>query len=173
MKSVVSLSVAALDQSAQIRDLINLAYRGTVGWTRETEIVAGDRATLAEIESAISNSDSEILIYEADAAVRACICLKKVDNEVHIGLFAVHPSHQGHGLGKVVLSLAEDYALTVMQVHTCVMSVVSQRPELIAYYERRGYVRSGMIEAYPLHLEVGKPKVSGLTVECLRKSLPN
>ncbi len=50
------------------------------------------------------------------------------------------------------------------------MVVVSQRTELIAYYERRGYTRTGKTKEYPTHLNVGVPLKSDLTVEYLEKT---
>lgn len=79
------------------------------------------------------------------------------------------PSLQAKGLGKYMLEQAETFALRTLGVHKFVMFVISQRPELIAFYQRRGYSRTGKIEPYPLHLGIGVPKVSGLTIEYLEK----
>jgi hypothetical protein len=49
------------------------------------------------------------------------------------------------------------------------MVVISQREELISFYERRGYRRTGEIAEYPLHLNVGVPRAEGLTIEYLEK----
>jgi ribosomal protein S18 acetylase RimI-like enzyme len=51
------------------------------------------------------------------------------------------------------------------------MVVVSQRKELISYYERRGYTRIGKIKEYPININVGTPKVANLTIEYLEKNL--
>lgn len=51
------------------------------------------------------------------------------------------------------------------------MTVVSQRTELIAYYERRAYHRTGIIKKFPVHRSVGVPFDNTLTIEYLDKIL--
>ena len=101
----------------------------------------------------------------------ACICVEKEGDYAYIGSFAVAPEYQNAGVGKQVLALAEAFALNVLGVKVLRMVVVSQRPELIAYYERRGYKKTGEIGEYPEHLNVGIPKVGGLTVTYLEKPM--
>ena len=72
-------------------------------------------------------------------------------------------------LGNYVLEQADNFAFSTLRVRKFVMFVISQRPELIAFYQRRGYSSTGRIETYPLHLGIGVPKVSGLTIEYLEK----
>ena len=101
----------------------------------------------------------------------SCIYIAKENDYAYLGFFSVHPSLQGKGLGKYMLERAEIFALRVLGVHKLVMFVVAQRPELIAFYQRRGYSRTGRIETYPLHLGIGVPKIPGLTIEYLEKNI--
>ena len=167
---MLSLHLANRKQLREICELVNLAYRGEEGWTRETDILQGDRATLAEIESALDNTDSHLLTYVDNDEVLACICITRDNEHAYLGLLSVHPRLQGKGIGKLVLALAETYATQELGITKYRMAVVSQRHELITYYERRGYRRTGIIEDYPVHLNVGIPKVSGLTIEYLEKN---
>ncbi|MDB5991854.1 MAG: family N-acetyltransferase [Herbaspirillum sp.] len=68
-----------------------------------------------------------------------------------------------------MLSHAEQYAVTHFNATDFRMSVLSSRTELIAYYERRGYARTGEVKAYPISAGVGLPLVEGLQVEALVK----
>lgn len=52
-----------------------------------------------------------------------------------------------------------------------VMAVLSPRPELTAFYLRRGYRRSGIAIDYPCTAGVGLPKQAGLTLAVLEKRL--
>ena len=79
------------------------------------------------------------------------------------------PNLQRKGLGKYMLEQVETFALRTLGVHKFVMFVVSQRPELIAFYQRRGYSRTDRVETYPLHLGIGVSKVPELTMEDLEK----
>ncbi|AEJ01925.1 GCN5-related N-acetyltransferase [Nitrosomonas sp. Is79A3] len=163
------LEKASRDQAQAIADLVNLTYRGETGWTRETHIIQGDRTNQQEVETAMSNPGARFFVINQPENLASCIYVAKEHDSAYIGFFSVHPNLQGKGLGKYMLEQAETFALRTLGVHKLVMFVVSQRPELIAFYQRRGYSRTGKIETYPLHLGIGVPKVPGLTIEYLEK----
>lgn len=164
------LEEANYEQIDEIFNLINMAYRGESGWTKETDIVSGNRADLEEVKEYISNQKSHLLVASENGNVKACICVEESEDCVYIGFFAVHPNYQGMGVGKDILFQAERFASEQLGVRKYVMVVVSQREELISFYERRGYVRTGNIEKYPAHLNVGVPLNSDLTIEYLEKN---
>jgi len=163
------LEKAEQDQAQAIADLVNLTYRGEAGWTRETHIIQGDRTNWQEVEAAMIIPDARFFVINRPQSLASCIYIAKENDHAYLGFFAVHPSLQGKGLGNYMLEQAEIFALRTLDVHKLVMFVVAQRPELIAFYQRRGYLRTGRIETYPLHLGIGVPKVSGLTIEYLEK----
>lgn len=163
------LEKAGQDQAQAIADLVNLTYRGEAGWTRETHIIQGDRTNRQEVETAMTTPGAQFFIINQPQNLASCIYIAKENDYAYLGFFSVHPSLQGKGLGKYMLEQAEIFALRTLSVHKLVMFVVAQRPELIAFYQRRGYSRTGRIEAYPMHLGIGVPKVSGLTIEYLEK----
>jgi hypothetical protein len=49
------------------------------------------------------------------------------------------------------------------------MSVITLRDELIAYYERRGYRRTGQFSPFPTDLHDTRPLVDNLQFETLEK----
>ena len=51
------------------------------------------------------------------------------------------------------------------------MTVITQRRELIEWYERRGYRRTGKIIPFPVHEKFGVLKVESLEMEYLEKKL--
>ena len=51
------------------------------------------------------------------------------------------------------------------------MVVISQREELVSYYKRRGYIKIKTNQKYPKNLDVGNPKVGGLTIGHLEKDI--
>jgi len=163
------LEEARKEKIEEIRDLVNMAYRGETGWTKETDLVGGDRSSSDEVKQYMSDPSAHLLVATKSGKIRACICIEKNEDCAYIGFFAVHPSIQGSGVGKEILSQAENYASTKLGAKKYVMVVLSPRNELISYYERRGYKRTGKIKEYPIHLNVGIPLESGLTVEYLEK----
>lgn len=165
----MKLDIATAADAAQISDLLNLAYRGSEGWTTENSLVEGRRCNVTDVLADINATDSYLLVYKDDDIVQACILVQKNHDKAYIGSFAVKPGLQNLGIGKAVLNLAEQYAVTKFLPNEYVMVVLSSRAELIEYYERRGYQRNGKIKEYPVHLNVGVPFTSGLTIEELVK----
>jgi len=165
-----TLEVAKAEQVEGICNLVNVAYRGKSGWTKETNLVGGDRTNTYEIQGYLSSPNAHLLVASVDGKIVACVCIEKDDDRACIGLLAVHPKLQGDGVGKEILHQAERYASKNLNAKKYIMVVVSQRTELIAYYKRRGYIRTGEIQKYPTNLNVGIPLKNGLTIEYLEKS---
>lgn len=84
-------------------------------------------------------------------------------------LLAVDPGRQCTGLGKRLLDYAERLAGGTWACSTIRMSVIAQRPELLAFYQRRGYRSTGAMTPYPVRAGVGSPIIDGMTVMTLEK----
>ncbi|KAG1682886.1 Protein SCO2, mitochondrial [Nymphon striatum] len=153
----VKLELANTSDVIEVCSLLNLAYRGDEGWTTESELVTGNRCTENDIRSDINSSNNYLLVHRTDNCIRASISIQKIDNNAYIGSFAVHPEFQNSGFGKTILLLAEQYAISSFQPEKFILLVLSSRTELIEYYERRGYIRTGNSKAFPFHLNVGVP----------------
>lgn len=158
---------ANLNQAQAISDLINLTYRGNTGWTTEAAIIQGERTNRQEIETAMMNPSGNFFVVNLPSMLASCIYVAQEKEHAYIGFFSVHPNLQGQGLGKYMLEKAETIACHTMGARKFIMFVISQRLELIAFYQRRGYHCTGRTEAYPSYL--GVPKVTGLTIEYLEK----
>lgn len=174
--SQFTLKIATPDHCNDICNLINQTYRGDIGWTRETDIIDGNRTNLDEIIFTMSRRDGQFFVNYCHQLLIACIYLAKEQNakqrgHAYLGFFSVHPDFQGQGIGKNVLQQIEAIAKKQLLAKKILMFVVSQRSELIAFYERRGYIRTGRIEDYPVHLGIGIPRVEGLTIEYLEKKI--
>ncbi len=167
----MNLELANSEQSQEIANLVNQAYRGEIGWTKEGHLVSGDRVSSKQIEDIILNKNSYLLIIRDDVNIISCICIEEKDNNAYFGLFAVNPNIQSKGIGKQVLKLAEKYTKDILGLDKIKMVVISQREELVSYYERRGYVKIKTNQEYPKNLDVGSPKVGGLTIEHLEKGI--
>jgi len=132
--------------------LVNNAYRGIdgiKGWTHEGHLLDGPRTDAAGIAELMSDPHSVILKYiDPQEALTGCVYLQKRGRQLYLGLLSVSPELQGAGLGKELLAAAVDYAREnqCTRIH---MTVISARHELVAWYERQGYERTG--ETEPFH----------------------
>ena len=155
-----------------IAQLVNKAYRpetGAVGWTHESDLVSGNRTSVVQVAEVLSKPDSVILVGLKGSEIVACVHVEKDGSYCHIGMLAVNPKLQGAGAGKQMLAHAERYANENFGSEKFIMVVVSSRSELIAFYLRRGYRRTGTVQGYPLSAGVGTPKLSNLKTEVFEK----
>jgi ribosomal protein S18 acetylase RimI-like enzyme len=160
-----------------IDKLVNSAYRGDFskqGWTTEAHLLDGQRTDTGKLSEILNSSGSKILLGFEDAnhsQLIACAELKEEENQgLYLGMLTVSPALQARGTGKEMLLEVERIAKTLGAKHIR-MTVIEQRPELIAYYERRGYVRTGKQEPFPADTHFGVPKVDGIILVELKKSL--
>jgi ribosomal protein S18 acetylase RimI-like enzyme len=87
-------------------------------------------------------------------------------------MFSVTPGLQGGGVGKQVLAEAERIAREEWACPAMRMTVIDIRDELIAFYERRGYARTGVKKPFPYgDARFGLPKRDDLRFEVLEKAL--
>jgi GNAT superfamily N-acetyltransferase len=87
-------------------------------------------------------------------------------------MLTVHPTAQGAGLGGQLLTVAEQWAAERWSARAIHMTVIVQREELMAWYVRRGYVRTGDRKPFPYgNARFGLPRRDDLAFEVLRKSL--
>jgi ribosomal protein S18 acetylase RimI-like enzyme len=97
--------------------------------------------------------------------------LQKLDLAASLGMLVVRPDLQALSIGRRLMQAAESYAAREWGCTTMTLSVISVRSELIAFYERRGYRRTGRREPFAPGGPHGIPKVPGMEFEILEKSI--
>ncbi|PWK69365.1 ribosomal protein S18 acetylase RimI-like enzyme [Streptomyces sp. CG 926] len=159
----------------ELVELVESAYRGDAsraGWTTEADFLDGQRTDPDGVRAVIAAPDGVLLVVERAGELVACCQLEHRDDHVYFGMFAVRPGLQGAGLGKEILAEAERRARETWGAKEMRMTVVHVREELIAYYERRGYRRTGEMSPFPYGDErFGVPRRTDLAFELLVKSL--
>ena len=167
-------AATAADTDALVA-LVESAYRGDasrVGWTTEADFLDGRRTGPDDIAVQLARSRSRILLAERDGALLACAHVAVEDGAGYFGMFSVRPNLQGGGIGKALLAEAERVAREEWQMPAMRMTVIDIRDELIAFYERRGYARTGIKKPFPYGDErFGIPKRDDLRFEVLEKPL--
>ena len=155
--------------------LVTSAYRGDAsraGWTTEADLLDGMRIDAERLQADIGRDHSRILLLERDGETLACAHVAREDGAGYFGMFAVRPALQSAGLGSAVLAEAERVAREEWGLPAMRMTVIDVRDTLIAYYERRGYRRTGITRPFPAHdPRYGIPTQAGLRFEILEKAL--
>jgi ribosomal protein S18 acetylase RimI-like enzyme len=176
MTSDIAFRTAAKQEAQSIADLVNSAYRGEssrAGWTTEADFLAGQRTDTQAIEEIIASPTQWFLLGERDGTLLGSVCLERVSPLLcTFGMFAVRPEFQARGIGKRFMTEAERFARAQLGCSAMRMLVITLRSELIAWYERRGYRRTGELDVFPYGDErFGIPLRDDLQFEVLTKNL--
>lgn len=178
--------------------LAQAAYRGEGGWTTEAHLVRGERTDAAEVRALLGDDAVTLLVAEVGPSgsadrtdpadptdpgapmppgtrivgcsyTRREAATSSAPSRAELGLFAVAPSQQGRGLGSRLLE-AQTEALRDAGTEVLMIRVLQSRPELHAWYERRGFVRTG--QSVPFPLTVDQLYVPGLAMDVMERPLP-
>jgi GNAT superfamily N-acetyltransferase len=167
---------AEISDADSITQLINSAYRGESsrkGWTTEADLLEGLRTSTNEVSKIIKREDAFILIGVLNNEIITTICCEweaiAGNNTAHFGLITVKPTLQNKGYGKQIIAAAEALTRREWRVVGFTMKVISIRHELIGFYERLGYQRTGEFRDFPVKPELWQPRVEGLCLQYLAK----
>ena len=161
-----------------IVELANLAYRGSgesSGWTTESSYIEGPRLSEDRLREDLASKPAAHLMTlreHEDGPLLGTVWLEPKSEDVwYLGLLTIRPEQQKRQLGRGLLAAAEVYAAT-RGARRMRMTVINVRETLIAWYERRGYVRTGESEEFPYGDDrFGKPLRKDLSFVVLEKQL--
>ena len=155
--------------------LVTSAYRGEssrAGWTTEADLLDGNRIDPDVLRGDIEREHSRVLLASRDGVLLGCAHVAIENGAGYFGMFAVDPLLQAGGIGKAILAEAERVVRDEWQLPMMRMTVIDLREDLIAWYERRGYRRTGIKKPFPaVDPRFGLPKRDDLRFEVLEKAL--
>lgn len=141
-----------------LRALVESAYRGDSarqGWTHEADLLDDERTSDAELAETIADEKARVLLARIDGKLAGTVTIRDLgEGRAYLGMLCVDPDLQTEGLGRALIADAEDMAADAFGARTMEMTVINAREELIAYYERRGYARTGELRPFPLPADV-------------------
>ncbi|MBG8554782.1 GNAT family N-acetyltransferase [Hymenobacter guriensis] len=154
-------------------ELVNRAYRGDAsrqGWTTEAHLLDGQRTDAEDLQDLSAAPGATFLLARTSAGqLMGSVYLKPQLPDLYLGMLSVEPGQQGLGIGKLLLDAADIQA----RAHYCtgiLISVITVRAELIAWYERHGFQRTGETLAFPTDTRFGIPR-QPLELLLMRKQL--
>lgn len=172
----LAMRAATVADAAALVALINSAYRGDsskAGWTTEADLLGGQRIDVEGLTETIGTPGNVVLLHEQDRVPMGCVHLKRTGEDCYLGMLTIRPTLQRAGVGRRLLEAAEHWAYEHWASRSVHMTVLVQRVELLAWYERRGYIRTGERTPFPDQDErFGLPRRTDLAFEVLRKRLP-
>lgn len=169
------IRVATPADVAALHALVERAFRGDAartGWTHEADLLDGQRTDAAALADMLADPRCTLLIAQRDGAPDGCVAVTRLDDRrATLGMLAVRPDRQAGGIGRALVAAAQDHALQA-GARVMEMTVIAQRGELIEWYERQGYRRTGEMRPFPLDdPRFGLPRTRALYFEVLERTL--
>jgi len=157
----MQISPAHIKDIPDLVALINSAYRGEAskkGWTTEADLLKGElRTDIPTLTEIMNRLHAVILKYTStEGSITGSVFLEKQERGLYLGMLSVSPLQQAGGVGKQLMKVVEQYA----KENNCpciFMNVISVRHELIAWYERLGYQKTGETKPLPTDTKFGVP----------------
>lgn len=156
-----------------IAERVNSAYRGDgsrQGWTTEADLLGGQRTDAAMVRDMLAESLFR-LAWQGDTLVGTQQIEHLDEDTAELGMLAVAPEHQGEGIGRRLVTDAEQTARSRLGCRTLRIRVLHQRSELLRWYESLGFERTGETAPFPESPRFGTPRVDDLWFLVLEKRL--
>jgi ribosomal protein S18 acetylase RimI-like enzyme len=174
----VHVTIATDAELDAVAALVNSGYRGDssrAGWTTEADFLGGQRTDAEALRADLGARPGAAILTlrdEPGGTLLGSVWLEPQAPEVwYLGMLTVRPDLQARQLGRTMLAEAERYA-AARGARRMRLSVITVRDALIAWYERRGYSRTGEQLPFPYGDErFGIPLRDDLRFEVLEKTL--
>lgn len=135
----LELRHAAADDIPELVRVINAAF------DLEKFFIDGDRTNATDVAGMMAKG--VFLLAKDGATLAGCVYVELRGESGYFGLLSVEPGFQGRGLGRLLITAAEDFA----HANGCrqmTLRVASPRTELPQLYEKFGYRITGT-EPFP------------------------
>ena len=166
--------VAKAEDIPALEKLVNGVYRGEnalKGWTTEAEILDGQRIDSQMLQEILENPKERIFVLDDGGEIKGCVQVTDSGDSVLLGMLSVPVELQGKGLGAKLIRFVEEDARK-RGFKSVKMHVLDVRTELLSYYERKGYRRTGDFSEWPWgDLKWGIPKRDDLKFVVLAKPI--
>jgi len=145
----VQLRLAEDRDAEPIVAIINAAFRRAEGF-----LIDRDRIDLETVRSLLEKGKFLVADDETNGLLAGCVYVELRGERAYLGLLSVDPGRQKSGLGSMLMNAAEHYCAQA-GCRFMDLRIVSVRRELPAFYQHRGYVKTGTAP-FPPDL---KPKI--------------
>jgi GNAT superfamily N-acetyltransferase len=124
-------------ESADTNKLVPLI---NVAFLPEQIAIEGDRVNAEKLQPFFANG--KFLLLENAEGLAGCVYAEVRGTRGYIGLLALRPELKGHGLGRVLMSHAEEYLVSA-GCAAADLRTISARTDLVPMYKHLGYQEMG------------------------------
>jgi len=135
MAEAITIRTAGADDVPGIVALLNAAF------AMERAFIARDRTSAQEVAHYLKTGAFFVVDAE-DGALASCMYLEQRGDRVYLGMLAVSPTQQGHGIGRQMMAAAERHAAS-LGCHAIDIRIIDRRTELPPFYRLLGFVDNG------------------------------
>jgi N-acetylglutamate synthase-like GNAT family acetyltransferase len=132
----LKIRAAQLEDAESIARLVNTAFRP------ERFFIAADRTNPDKVRDLLRKG--KFLLADEDGALAGCVYIELRGERGYFGLLAVDPALQRSGVGSRLVAIAEDECRS-SGCRFMDLTIVNQRTELPAFYQRLGYEENGTL----------------------------
>ena len=122
------------------RDIAELVPLINVAFLPEQIAIEGDRINAEKLQPFFENG--RFLVIEDAEGLAGCVYAEVRGSRGYVGLLALRPELKGRGLGRLLMSRAEDYLAGAGCV-AADLRTISARTDLVPMYKHLGYQEMG------------------------------
>jgi predicted N-acetyltransferase YhbS len=152
----ISFRAAELSDVVALHELIQHAYRGAsaaTSWSHEGELAIGERVSVEALSELATSPHCSVIVAELGGRLVGSALVEASEaGRGRIGLLCVPLDAQASGIGGEILRRAEAMSSDRFGSKAVDIEVLEHKAKLLAYYERRGYRRTGRAIPYPHRL---------------------
>jgi len=86
----------------------------------------------------------QFLLLEESNSIVGCVYLEKKSDRMYLGLLSIDPKQQGRGLGRKLMTAAEEFATNAGCI-SMDLRTISPREDIQPFYARLGYSVNGNV----------------------------
>jgi len=128
------LRFAEIADTSELVSLINVAF------IPEQVAIDGDRIDAERLQGYLKTG--KVLLLDQEQGLAGCVYAEVRGGRGYIGLLAVRPELRGRGLGRKLMSSAEEY-LADAGCQAVDLRTISARHDLVPMYKHLGYRETG------------------------------
>jgi ribosomal protein S18 acetylase RimI-like enzyme len=146
--------IATQEDAPQLQQMVQSAFRAEdsrPSWTADMDLSLRFHIDVEEVITQITKPDGAILIAtDSNGALVGSIEISKRSADLaRFSMLAVDQHHQRGGIGRQILAYAEDYCRQAWGVEKLGLNALSTRQELILWYIRCGFQKTGELTPFP------------------------
>jgi predicted N-acetyltransferase YhbS len=151
----IQFRAATADDATRVHQLIESAFRAEdsrPGWTVDMALARDFNLDIKHVVASTASQDRAILIAcdEYDTLIACVEVSRRSEDLARLALLSVAACYQQCGIGRRTIAYGEEYVRRTWGAKTTGLNVLSTREELLKWYMRCGYVKTGELTTFKL-----------------------